>query len=286
MLPSSHVARIFVGCDPNDCDLEQMMVLEYSLRKHSSIPIEIEWMRLSRNPDSFWYSDGKGSGWTTDRWATPFSAFRWGIPAYCNFEGRALYLDADIMFMSDVAEMWNHPIGGGRAILASGAGRELRLGELVWDCAAAKAVVPDIHQLHRDPLGHKKLQNFFEENPHKVQPLGAEYSNIDGDDIPLEQLKAVHYSKMDTQFSHQFSLPRLQAEQKGHWFDGRIEPHPRQELADVFEQYYHEAIAAGYSIDDYRNPEVFGEFNKQSQNTSDNKKRKPLLKRLFGSLVS
>ncbi|WAT04706.1 hypothetical protein O1V64_21855 [Rouxiella badensis] len=43
-------------------------------------------------------------------------------------------------------------------------------------------------------------------------------------------------------------------------------------LADVFEQYYHEAIAAGYSIDDYRNPEVFGEFNKQSQNTSGNKK--------------
>ena len=22
--------RVFVGCDPNDCDLEQMMVLDYS----------------------------------------------------------------------------------------------------------------------------------------------------------------------------------------------------------------------------------------------------------------
>ncbi|KAB7897773.1 glycosyl transferase [Rouxiella sp. S1S-2] len=279
-------ARIFVGCDPNDCDLEQMMVLEYSLRKHASIPIEIEWMRLSRDPDSFWYSDGKGAGWTTDRWATPFSAFRWGIPAFCHFSGRALYVDADIMFMSDVAEMWDHDIAPGRLMLASGSGRELRLGELVWDCAAAKEVLPDIQQLRRDPLGHKKLQNFFEENPQKVQPLGAEYSNIDGDDIPLEQLKALHYSKMGTQFSHQFSLPRLEAEQKCHWFDGKIEAHPRDELRVLFEQYYHEAIAAGYSLESYRNPAAFGEFYKQSQDVSRGKKKKSLLKRLLGSLVN
>ena len=47
--------RIFVGCDPNDCDLEQMMVLEYSARKHASRPVEITWMRLSRDPASPWY---------------------------------------------------------------------------------------------------------------------------------------------------------------------------------------------------------------------------------------
>lgn len=285
MFSSSESARIFVGCDPNDCDLEQMMVLEYSLRKHASIPLEIVWMRLSRDPQSFWFSDGKGAGWTTDRWATPFSAFRWGIPAYCNFTGRALYLDADIMFMSDVAEMWHHPIDPGRAMLASGSGKELRLGEILWDCAAAKAVLPDIRDLHREPEGHKKLQHFFEDNPQKVQPLGAQYSNIDGDDIPLEELKAVHYSRMGTQFSHQFALPRLQAEQKGHWFDGKIEPHPRDELRQRFEEYYHEALAAGYSLDNYRNQEVFGAFNKQSQNAGGHKKRRPFFKRLFGSLA-
>jgi len=27
--------KVFVGCDPNNCDLEQLMVLEYSVRKHT-----------------------------------------------------------------------------------------------------------------------------------------------------------------------------------------------------------------------------------------------------------
>ena len=51
------VIKVFVGCDPNDCDLEQMMVLDYSIRKHCSLPVEIHWMQLSRDPQSFWYSN-------------------------------------------------------------------------------------------------------------------------------------------------------------------------------------------------------------------------------------
>lgn len=98
--------KVFVGCDPNDCDLEQMMVLEYSLRKHSSLPVNIHWMQLSRNPESFWFSKPEtGEGWNTVKWATPFSAFRWSIPAHCNYEGRAIYMDADMLVMSDIAEL-------------------------------------------------------------------------------------------------------------------------------------------------------------------------------------
>src|SRR3546814_5908886 len=68
--------------DPNDCDLEQMMVLEHSLRQHASLPVDINWMQLSSDPQSFWYSDsGIPAGWHTERWATPFSGFRWAVPA-------------------------------------------------------------------------------------------------------------------------------------------------------------------------------------------------------------
>ena len=30
------VIKVFVGCDPNNCDLEQMMVLDYSIRKYTA----------------------------------------------------------------------------------------------------------------------------------------------------------------------------------------------------------------------------------------------------------
>ena len=46
--------KIFIGCDPNNSDLEQMMVLDYSLHKHTSEPVEIIWMQLSRDPSSVW----------------------------------------------------------------------------------------------------------------------------------------------------------------------------------------------------------------------------------------
>lgn len=48
---SDEIIKVFIGCDPNNCDLEQMMVLEYSIHKHTKSPVEIIWMQLSRNPD-------------------------------------------------------------------------------------------------------------------------------------------------------------------------------------------------------------------------------------------
>jgi len=61
---SDEIIKVFIGCDPNNCDLEQMMVLEYSIHKHTKSPVEIIWMQLSRNPDSYWYSNPEtGEGW-------------------------------------------------------------------------------------------------------------------------------------------------------------------------------------------------------------------------------
>lgn len=265
MIYSKEVARIFVGCDPNDCDLEQMMVLEYSLRKHASIPVHIQWMRLSRDPSSFWYSSGEGDGWQTEHWATPFSALRWSIPAFCGFQGRAFYSDSDVMYLSDIAEIWNHSMSEGKVILAAGSGEGLRLGEMLWDCEAAKSILPSIENLRRDITGHKKMQHFFEKNSEFIEPLAIEYSNLDGDDLPLDALKALHYSDMSSQFSHHFSFPRLKRENRHHWFDGKIHRHYREDLKELFEQYYYEAIAAGYSLEQYRNPQAFGAVKKQSQ---------------------
>ena len=85
---------------------------------------------------------------------------------------------------------------------------------------------------------------------------------MDGEDLAIEDIRILHYSDMGTQFSHKYSLPRLQAEGKTHWFDGQILPHPRQDLVELFDTYYQEAIQAGYSIENYRTT-PFGEFPKK-----------------------
>ncbi len=286
-MKSNEVIKVFVGCDPNNCDLEQMMVLDYSIHKHTTAPVEIIWMQLSRDPDSYWYSNPEvNEGWNTTKWVTPFSGFRWAIPDYCDYSGKAIYMDADVVVLSDLAELWVHPIKRKSIVAAKGKKHIRRLCTCVWDCKKAKSYLPDIESLRTDAYSHRKMMDFIKNNPYLVQPFRDTYNCIDGESLPIEKIKILHYSDMGTQFSHKYSIPRLKAEGDKHWFDGEILTHPRQELIDLFDKYYKEALQTGYTIDTYRtNP--FGEYPKATQvdhkgnNVTRPKKTKSLWSKLF-----
>lgn len=47
--------HVFVGCAANGEDAESQAVLEYTLRKHSSLPVDIVWMRQSPDTGVIWY---------------------------------------------------------------------------------------------------------------------------------------------------------------------------------------------------------------------------------------
>ncbi len=262
---SKETIKIFVGCDPNNCDLEQMMVLDYSIHKHTEHPVEIVWMQLSHDPESAWYTNQEsGEGWHTERWATPFSGFRWAIPECCNFEGRAIYMDADVVVLCDIAELWSHPLDEDAIVIAKGGKSAARLCTCVWDCEKAKQYLPPLKEIQNDPESHKKLMNLIKDQPQLIQPYLDSYNNIDGEDLPIDQIKILHYSDMGTQFSHKYSLPRLKAQKQKHWFDGKILPHPRPDLTALFDQYYQEALEAGYHPDNYI-VQPFGAFSKITQ---------------------
>lgn len=258
--------KIFVGCDPNNCDLEQMMVLDYSIKKHTSHPYEIVWMQLSKDPENFWYSnpESENSGWDTQNWVTPFSGFRWAIPAYCNYEGRAIYMDADVIILSDISDLWNHPINDDSMVIAKGKPLVKRLCVALWDCERAKKFLPPIEEIRNDPGAHAKLMNLVEAKPDLVTPFNDNYNCLDGEDLPISDIKILHYTDIDTQFSHKYSVPRLIAEGSKHWFESEVNTHWRQDLVDLFDQYYQEALDAGYSIEDYR-VAGYGPITKASQ---------------------
>lgn len=256
--------RIFVGCDPNNCDLEQLMVLEYSIRKHTNYPIQIHWMQLSNNSESPWYSNQKQKeGWNTEKWATPFSGFRWAIPELCNFNGRAIYLDADVIVLSDIFELWQHPINDESIVIARGQ-NSARLCTCVWDCTKAKEFLLSLKELRTNSNSHQYMMDLIKENTKLVTSYQDSYNNIDGEDIPIEKIKILHYSDMGTQFSHKYSMPRLKQNNQKHWFDGEIIQHPRTDLSALFDQYYQEALEAGYQLENYI-IEPFGAFKKATQ---------------------
>jgi hypothetical protein len=64
--------KLFVGCSANGEDAESQAVLEYTVRKNSSLPVDIVWMKQTHDETSPLY------GWSTYTWSTPFSGFPLG----------------------------------------------------------------------------------------------------------------------------------------------------------------------------------------------------------------
>ncbi len=247
--------RVFVGCAPNGEDAESQAVLEYTLRQHASEEIEIVWMRLQR--EGFW------NGFATERWATPFSGFRWAIPAYCGFEGRAIYMDSDIIVCSDIAGLWKQSFAPGQIALAKHGGR---LCVSLWDCAAAKEHVLPIEQLRSNPEAHRMMGARMKQHG-LVGTFKGNWNCLDGEgyaDLGHPDVKAIHYTDMSAQPHLRHALKRLHAVGQKHWFDGTVREHPRKDLQAMFDRLLGEALAAGYTPKRYLPEENFGDFRKKS----------------------
>lgn len=249
--------KVFVGCAANGEDAESQAVLEYSIRATASEPVEIVWMQLSRDPDSFWH------GWATQNWATPFSGFRWAIPAACNFEGRAIYMDSDVIVMADLAELWRQPMAAGQAVLAKHGGR---MCVSLWDCAAARPHVLPLARLKSDPGAHGEMGRRARAGKF-VGQFEGHWNVLDGEgfgDLSDPAIKAIHYTDMSCQPQLKHALPRLAAAGQKHWFDGKVRPHPRPDLQALFDLLLEEAAGAGFRAENYLPADSFGAVSKQS----------------------
>jgi hypothetical protein len=234
--------RFFIGTDRNGGCAECQMVLEYSIQKHCSVPYEIHWMAISEDPTSFWH------GWNTTQWSTPFSGFRYGIPEFCNFEGKAIYQDDDQMWLGDPAKLWNTPIDADKIMT----GKLLPNGEVrhcvsLIDCAKAKNVLP--------PIGRRKhLAGFCELMKNltfdRTQIVDPNFNNYDGEHAKLEDIKVLHFTDMRTNPGVKLAVQRLGSQAK-HWFNGQLLQHRRQDCVDIFNQYYNEALNSNFNLNNY-----------------------------------
>lgn len=248
----SETIRLYVGTDGTNCDLESQMVLEYSVRKHASQPIEIVWMTQAES--------GPWSGWQCKTGRTPFTHFRWSIPAVCGWEGKAIYTDSDFFFLADIAELWQQPIP--HVGLVANPDGKVVTSCILFDCAKAKGHVPDLKALKAMPDAHSHCLNYFRTNRGLLDRFEGAWDCRDFEKDPTgkravdeSKIKAYHYTRMEIQCHLKYAVPRLTAEGRQHWYAATGAPifdHPRQDLQAVFDRLYHEALAAGYTVDQYR----------------------------------
>lgn len=91
--------RIFIGYDGRESAAYH--VLSHSILRRASCPVAITPLVQQALRDSKLYWRERGPTESTE-----FSLTRFLIPALCDYEGFAVFLDSDMLMRADVAELW------------------------------------------------------------------------------------------------------------------------------------------------------------------------------------
>lgn len=247
------VLRVFIGTSPNGEDAEACMVCEHSLRSRASVPVDITFLRLSRDPKSPCYSDPKSrAGWKTEQWGTPWTALRWAVPEICGWEGRAVYFDCPTIILGDVAELAHAPIPPTSFVLIRRVGLFLGTACILFDCAESGKHIPRIVDMQEDIGAHQAVGAMLERRPDLADhlPSGWGLNDTEFAQRPASSLsvRSVCFSSPITQPHMARARARMVLAGGAHWYTGVRLPHYSSRLEEIFESEYTAAVTAGYSV--------------------------------------
>ncbi len=195
--------RVFIGS--GEASLLERKVLVHSLRKNSRRELDIWVMNgthnaLERNDDP-----PIPAGLPLHlkyRSLTEFSLFRYMIPQWCNHEGRAIYLDSDMIALGDIGELFDAPMGD-YDVLCKRAYKENEWGTsvLLIDCSRARWDLEETYrQIDAGLFDYYEFSRFdpkyLQHHPLKVGELDPNWNVFDYHDA---QTKLIHYTDLLTQ---------------------------------------------------------------------------------------
>ena len=217
--------KIFIGTSEGEDDKDAEKVLEYTLRKNCSQPIEIVFMRNS--PNSFF------GGFNNETWWTPFSYLRWAIPEYCNFSGRAIYMDVDQVNFKDISKLFYMDMQGKPLAVREG---DHRTCVMVLDCEKLKDIIPPVSELKKHSPAS---QTFLIEKLFKnVATYDRRWNCLDGEELRAAHIWHLHFTEMTTQpWKPKWAYDTW--EKKGETF--KPKRHPRGDLVYIWNYLLKEA---------------------------------------------
>jgi hypothetical protein len=190
------VIRIVIGTQPNQYVPQR--VLEYSIRKQTSEEVEILPTRQT----------------VQRRGGTRFGFVRFCIPAMFDFQGRAIYMDADQLVLSDVRDL-DESLDADHAVALVQQPEGLFAGQpveprnetsvMVLDCEKLKPwdpdhlfenVVPNHATLRPGQVHYKDFMRLAWLDPAVLQPLDPRWNHYN---IVRDDTKLVHFSHVREQ---------------------------------------------------------------------------------------
>jgi lipopolysaccharide biosynthesis glycosyltransferase len=197
----SEVIDIFVGADRSQ--LLAVAVLEHSIRRHTMAEVRVAPLVDLDLPEPEDLRQGS---------RTNFSFARFAIPELKNYEGRALYLDADMLVFRDIAALWSLPFEGATAVIqeesaqlaaaprkrGAPAKRIRQSAVMLIDCAKARWDVREIVAGLDGRYTYEQLMHEFCILSESELRLGVPFVWNSLEHYELET-RLIHYTDMDTQ---------------------------------------------------------------------------------------
>lgn len=132
------MVRVMIGYDPRQPIAYN--VLQHSIIRYASVPVAITPLVLKQLP-------------ITRRGLTDFTFSRFLVPWLCGYEGRALFLDADMIVTGDIADLFNHfgPVVAPVSVMKNQQRFEWA-SAMFFDCAQCKVLTPQYVETGQNPL--------------------------------------------------------------------------------------------------------------------------------------
>ncbi len=105
-MSNEETIRVYVGTDRSQ--LLAVPVLEYSIKRHTTAQVEVIPMLDLPVPVPKDPRNGQRTG---------FSYSRFCIPKLAGYQGKAIYMDADMLVFKDIRELWDIPFDGAKVVI-------------------------------------------------------------------------------------------------------------------------------------------------------------------------
>lgn len=177
-------------------------VLSYSIRQHTQTAVEIAPLYQAVATAGIHIPTPKA---TSLRPRTPFTFQRFAIPALCQYQGKALYLDSDMLVFQDIHELWQQPFqtSTGTADLLSvpapaGSNRPPQYSVMLLNCQQLTWDAPElVRQLEKGIWNYKQFVLEMAPAPHKSASLPLGWNDLE-QYVP-GQTALLHYTDMPRQ---------------------------------------------------------------------------------------
>lgn len=146
-----------------------------------------------------------GQAWPKRGWGTDFASFRFAVPELMNFRGRAVYMDADMLVLGDVAEFLDMPLERGYRCISM-----KRTDVSLIDCAWFKdrKEWPSIARMKPCGAGVGDYCGLLHKIKGLAPTLDLRWNTCDSMEVTadpgLQDAKLLHYTTVPTQPYHPY----------------------------------------------------------------------------------